>query len=341
MELKPIVSIDWLQLNVAAPKNLDLKFHLFYKVKKLPYSTRHFKIVEEIFRDNMRIATITRVPLSKVIDADTILIKFDNWLLYSVNLFDYVTEFLTLNSLTFRSISRIDFCADFQKFHNGMVPSTMIKNYMAGKYLRLGRTTIGNTHFKQIELDLLHNGLKFGSNLSDVSSYLYNKTLQMTLIEWKPWIAEKWLQAGFNMNVDTWRLEISIKDCNKIIANTETGEAQVLNDLTVLQDKYTKLIYGCMRDKHFSFVIKDNQAKKSRMQKLPLYSNSFSKYTIVEGSKMIAAKRADKIFIKKLEDVNNDMRGKDFNFNIDIIGLKEKFISICGLENWARYKGLL
>ncbi len=341
MRIAPILSVDWLQLNLVAPSDLNIVYHSFFTVKLLPYSTRHFKIVEEIFHNGIRIATITRQPLSNILAPDTVLVKFDNWLLYSVDLYDYVTKFIALNNFTFKSISRIDLCSDFQRFSNNMVPSTFIKNYLNGKYLRLGRTSVSTTHFRQVDTDLFFNALKFGSNLSDISIYLYNKTLEMTTIKWKPWIAEKWLKAGLSTEFDTWRLEVSIKSSNKIVCNTDTGEMNILNSLEVLKNAYTGLFYGAFRDKYFSFVIKDNQVKKSRMAHLPLFNNSFSKYAIVDGSKMIAANRADKIFIKKLEDVNNDLRGRNFDFNINISKLKEDYIEVTGLREWAYYKGLL
>ena len=307
----------------------------------MPYSTRHFKIVEEIYSNGKRIATVTRQPLSHIIEPDTVLIKFDNWVLYTFDMHKFVPEFLSRNALTFKSISRIDLCADFQTFNNGMLPSTFIRNYLYGKYLRLGKTSISNAHFKQINTDLHFNALKFGSNLSDVSTYLYNKTLEMNSVKWKPWIAEKWLQAGFSTDKDTWRLEVSIKSSNKLVCNIDTGEVNILNSLDVLKDNYTRLFYGTFRDKYFTFVIKDTQVKKNRMLRIPLFSDSFANYKIVQGDKMIDATRSDKIFIKKLEQVNQDLRGQHFNFNMDINSLKEQYIGITGLEMWASYKGLL
>ena len=341
IEHKPLLHCDWLQLNLQAPRDLEVKYQGFYTVKLMPYSTRHFKIVEEIYKDGMRIATVTRVPLSNVLEPDTILIKFDNWLLYSYNIYHYITRFIALNGFKFKSISRLDLCIDFQCLANNMIPSTFIKNYMFEKYLRLGRTTIGNSHFQQIGTGLSHNSLKFGSNTSDVSVQLYNKTLEMTKMTWKPWIAESWLKAGFNMDADTWRLEVSIKGSNKIIVNTDSGEIQVLNSLDILNENYMKLSFNVFREKYFSFVIKDSQKKKNRMKLLPIFNGNYSKYAIVDGESMISANRADKIFIKKLEEVNNDLRGKNFDFNINISKLKEDYIAVCGLQSWAIFKGLL
>lgn len=319
---------------------MEVNYHLFYQVKTQNFSTRHFSVVEEIYRDGKRIATVTRKPLSNIISPDTVLVKFDNWVLYSTDLFDYVQEFITLNGFVFKSISRIDLCTDFQTFNNGMVPSNFIKNYLNGKYLRLGKTSISNAHFRQVDTDLYFNALKFGSNLSDVSTYLYNKTLEMNSVKWKPWIAKKWMDAGLNASIDTWRLEVSIKSSNKIVCNTDTGEMNILNSLDVLKNDYCKVFFGAFRERYFSFVIKDQQVKKNRMTKLPLFSNSFSNYKIVDGEKMLAAGRSDKIFIKKLEQVNQELRGQNFNFNIDIDKLKREYIGITGLEMWAQYKGL-
>lgn len=341
MELAPIVSIDWLQLNLIAPRDMDVKYHSFFQVKLMPYSTRHFKIVEELYRHNHRICTITRSPLSNIIAADTILVKFDNWVLYSFPLLEYVNQFISLNNFKFKSISRLDICADFQRFKNGMIPSNFIKNYLNGHYLRLGRTSIGNSHFKQIDTDLFFNALKFGSNLSDISVYLYNKSLEMQTVKWKPWIADLWHKNNFPSNVDTWRLEISIKSSNKVIVNMDTAEMQILNSLDVLKNNYTKLSFDVFREKYFSFVIKSNIKKKTRMKRIVLFSGNYSKYRVIEGDKMIAANRSDKIFINKLEQVNQDLRGSNFNFNVDIDKLKCDYIGITGLQEWAFSRGLL
>lgn len=337
----PTLSIDWLQLYLEAPVKKDLKWHDFFVVKRMPYQTRQFKIVEELFHNNRRIATVTREPLSNIIQANAIIVKFDNWILYSVDLFAYVSEFIALNSLVFKSISRIDLCADFQRFDNNMIPSSFIKNYLNGLYLRLGRTSFGNTYFKQMDRDLFFNSLKFGSNLSDISIYLYNKTLEMNNGKWKPWIVAKWLLAGFPPDIDTWRLEVSIKDANKLIINKDTAEFSIINTLEVLKPSFAQLTYGSLREKYFSFVVKDSQAKKNRMKPVKLFSNSFANYKVVEGDKMLDASRSDKIFIKKLEDVNCELRGLSFHLNSNIDMLKNEMIELTGLREWAANRGLL
>jgi len=341
MNIPPILNYDWIQVNASIDCTLTFKYHSFYVIKLQPFSTRHFKIVEEIYRNNKRIATVTRQPLSDIIPPNTVLIKFDNWVLYSFNMFDYTKEFLSLNNLIFHNISRLDVCADFTRFANDMEPSNFIKNYLYEKYLRLGRTTAGTSYFRQQKTKINFNSLKFGSNLSDVSTYLYNKTLEMTTQKWKPWIAKKWQEAGIDKNIDVWRLEISLKSSAKALTDFETGETQHLNDINILKPEFLPTLFETFREKYFSFVVQDGQQKKSRMKKLHLFSKRFSNFTIIENQSLISANRSDKIFIKKLEQVNQELRGQNFNFNIDIDSLKSQYISICGLENWAEFKNLL
>lgn len=339
--LAPVLNIDWLQLNLIAPSDLHIKYHSFFKVKLMPYSTRHFKIVEELYRHKKRIATVTRMPASNIIAKDTILVKFDNWLLYQEDLFSYVSQFIALNNFKFKSISRLDICCDFQYFQNGQVPSSFIKNYLRGDYLRLGRTSISNAHFKQIDTDLFFNALKFGSNLSDISTYLYNKTLEMNCVKWKPWIAMSWMLAGFKLELDTWRLECSLKDCHKIVISNDTGEVLELNHINTLKHDNVELLFNCLREKYFTFVRKDDQVKKSRMQRLKLFKNDYSDLCLINSKSMLQSNRADKIFIKKLDDVNKELRGQDIEMNIDLQILKAKYIELTGLAGWAKFKNLL
>lgn len=340
-ELAPIVHCDWLQLNVTTEVTINFKYHGFYKVKLMTHSTRHFKIVEEIYHHNKRIATVTRQPLSNIIKANTALIKFDNWLLYSFDLYAYAKNFIALNQMIFQNISRLDICCDFQAFEDNMHPSKFIKSYLYGKYLRLGRTTAGTSYFQQKKNEINFNSLKFGSNLSEVSCYLYNKTVEMSTIKWKPWIAKKWFDENFPTNIDTWRLEVSLKSSAKFLVDKSTGETEELNNLEILKHENILKLFVCLREKYFSFVIKDTQIKKSRMKKLTLFKNEFSQFMIFDNSNSIASNRSDKIFIKKLEQVNQDLRGQNLSFNIDINCIKQQYIEITGLHNWAVYKGLL
>ena len=81
--MNKIINIDWLQLNcrgIAEPKNN-------YIFKKLPYQTRHFKNIYEIFINDKIFCTLACCPLSPIIPKDTNLIKIvHNILLLNYNL---------------------------------------------------------------------------------------------------------------------------------------------------------------------------------------------------------------------------------------------------------------
>lgn len=335
MQLPPTLSVDWLQINVKRSiDNLD-QFHPFFKAKNLPLGTRHFKLVQELYQNNKRVATIVSKPHSPLLDQKMMLIKFDNWVLYGKNLPTYVDQFLKLNQLKFQNISRIDICADFQEFYNKMEPQNFIHKFVRSTAIKFGKCSKFRAVGSQVGSVHIFESLKFGSNLSEISYYLYNKKKEMTEVKWKPWIAEKWEKAGFNMNKDTWRLEFSIKSGAKQMLNKDTGETKLLASLEILEPKLLQLSYNILRTHYFRFVWNDGQIKKSRMRELNLFKGNYSNYSIIDCDGKHDANRATKIFIKKLEEVNQELRGNNFDMAIAANDLKQLMITSRGLQSWA------
>lgn len=340
LQIPPILSIDWLQLNVQQEIQSTGKFHGFFTVKNLPLGTRHFKLVQELYRNNKRVATVVSKPHSPLLDERMMLVKFDNWALYGTDLSAYVQEFLALNGMKFQNVSRIDICADFQEFYNMMNPGLFIKKYVRTTFLKMGKVgkfkTVGTQNATIHEWE----SLRFGSNLSEISYYLYNKRKEMNEVKWKPWIAERWLKAGFDPEKDTWRLEFSIKSGAKSMVNTETGESKLLATLDILKPEFLNTSYNILRHHYFRFVWNDGQKKKSRMRELKLFAGDFSKYTIVDCDGQHDSTRATKIFIKKLEEVNQELRGNNFDLAIAAADLKQQMIVSRGLQTWAMRNNL-
>lgn len=335
MQLLPILSIDWLQINVKrAPDNLG-SFHTFFKAKNLPLGTRHFKLVQELYTDGKRVATVVSQPHSPLLDPKMMLIKFDNWILYGKDLPTYVKQFLTLNQLTFQNISRVDVCADFQQFANRMEPQNFIHKFVRSTAIKFGKCSKFRAVGSQVGTVHVFESLKFGSNLSEISYYLYNKTKEMAEVKHKPWIAERWKKAGFNMEKDTWRLEFSIKSGAKEMLNTDTGETKLLASLNILEYPTMNLTYNILRNHYFRFVWNDGQVRKARMRELKLFAGDYSKYTIIDCEGKHDSTRATKIFIRKLEEVNQELRGKSFDLAIAAHDLKQQMIHSRGLEGWA------
>lgn len=331
----PVLHCDWLQVSVKWHNKSERIYASFYTVKKLPISTRHFKKIEEIYIGKKRIATVTSEPCSEILNKDLVIVKFDNWLLYANQFRKVISEFFTANKLEFVSVSRIDFCADFNEFDNGMLPDKFIKKYIYRKFLRKGKTPHVAHNFGQGKNEHFEKGLKFGSNLSEVTAYIYDKTREMETIKWKPYIYMAWVKAGLDVTKHVWRVEFSVKSGGILKANTETGELDLFLTLQVIEAEYIYKCFYKLYERYFTFVWNDGQVRKDRMRKIKLFKYIYSPEILVHAEPTRDADRAKKIFIKKLHELNNEMRGAGVYLNIYMDEFKTKLIEESHLQTWA------
>lgn len=336
----PLLHCDWLQVSVKWVDKSRPRFASYYTVKKLGIVTRHFKCIEEIYIGSKRIATVTSKPCSEILDKELCIVKFDNWLLYDNSFRKKVSEFFSDNGIELISISRIDFCADFNEFDNGMLPEPFIKKYIYRKLLRLGKTPHVGHHFAQGKDKHIEKGLKFGSNLSEVTAYIYNKSLEMAVVKWKPYIYMSWVKGGLDVERDVWRVEISVKSGRTLLVNTETGEVDLFLTLDVIKEEYIYKCFHKLCEKYFSFVWNDGQVRKDRMRKVKLFKYIYSPEVLVAADSVVDADRSRKIFIKKLDEMNAELRGADILMNIYMDEFKTKLIENSKLQSWAIKKGL-
>lgn len=336
---RPLLHLDWLQMSVKWVNKHEASFNRFYKVKKLDFSTRHFNLIEEIYIRKKRIATVTSKPCSEILDKDLIIVKFDNWVLYDQKKHEIILGFLQRNQLDFISFSRVDFCCDFNVFDNGMCPERFIKKYIYRKLLRLGRSPHVAHHFKQGQHEHISKGLKFGSNLSDCTAYIYNKTLEMETVKWKPYIYLSWIKGGLNIEKNVWRVEFSLKQGTKLLVNTETGEVDLFLSLQLISEIYIQKCFFKLYEKYFTFVWNDGQIRKDRMRKVRLFDYIYSPEILVDAEVTSDADRAKKIFIKKLHELNNEMRGTDFHMNVYMKKFEDEIIAESSLQAWAMKHG--
>lgn len=342
-----VLHCDWLQLHLKRLDKLSTHFHRHYTVKKLDFSTRHFALIEEFYVMNRRVATLTSKPLSGILDPDSYLVKFDNWVLYDKRFREIVSDFLRLNEFEFISCSRVDFCADFNEFFNGMHPETFIRKYMYRKFLKTGKAKGVRPTFDQGKDKHIYSGLKFGSNLSEVTYYLYNKSKELREVKMKPWIVKSWRAGGLKVaedyndhTSDVWRLEFSLKSGTKLLVNALTGEFDIFATMEIIKSEYMAKCFSILCLKYFTFVWNDGQVRKDRMRALKLFDLKRGIEVLVDTVNMKDSTRSDKIFIKKLHELNNEMRGRDFFMSVEMDKYKHTIISEKHLESWAMKKGI-
>lgn len=336
----PVLHCDWLQLHIKRVDRIAKEFHRRYTVKLLDFGTRHFKKVEEVFIGAKRIATLTSEPHSNILDKDSLIVKFDNWVCYDRNFRAIVNEFMNLNKFYFVACSRVDLCADFNLFDNGMKPANFIRKYVYRKFLKAGKARNIRHTFDQGKDEHESSGLKFGSNLSEITYYLYNKTKELKEVVWKPYIYECWRVAGLDLAADVWRLEFSLKSGAKLIVNAETGEFDIFASMEIIKAEYIYKCFFILYEQYFQFFWNDGKSRKDRMRALALFKYERCAEILVKAESMRNATRSDKIFIKKLHEMNNELRGRDFYMSIYMDQYKATIIEDSGLQNWAMYKGI-
>jgi hypothetical protein len=326
--MKKVINIDWLQINCKG----ILKLLPNYNYKILPYSTRVFKRITEVSHNNKILCTIASLPLSSVIPSDTNLIKFDNKVLYEFGFIDIVDTFVNQSGLKFKGITRIDLCCDFNYFDINMTGSTFIKNFVANKYYQKKRNNF-KVQGRQ-EKNNIFEYLRLGSNTSIVSSYLYNKSREMQVCKFKQHIFDCWRLNGLDTNKDVWRLEFSLKSSQLEFINTDTGDIKNLTFKTLKNSNNINLIYIYLYNTYFKFLIRNNSLDTKDFKRLKLFNFKDIPYVHRIYTKCFDTNRADKVFIRKLENFNNELRSTKKELSDDLSIIKEHYIKTRNLSEY-------
>jgi hypothetical protein len=313
-----IISIDWLQL-YCTTDNLILNEQYIWHLA--PYQTKQFRILYEISYQNEEFATLCMNPVSHIIPGNAVIIKFKNRQLYFSEAINHFKIFLSDCNLIYKSITRVDIAVDLNKFKNGLLPTTFIDKFMKCNFLKVGRgkfTLIGEQKFTHT-----YQYLRFGTKSSEVSVYLYNKSIELQQVQDKPYIRNVWEKQGLDINKDIWRLEISIKSAGTNYVDLNTGEYSKINYLNLANPDYLNTVFSSYINQYFYFVVNDGQLNKTRMQKVDLLQLTEPQFKPLYVPNTTGSNRSDKIFAKKLYMLDQELRG----FNDDMITATKEVLS--------------
>ena len=296
------IVIDWLQVNATG----RMSDSVISQLELQPYSTRVFKSVYILRAFTEDIATIACNPLSPVIPSDTHLIKFQNKLLYSTDLEQRVKYILDFLGLTFKGLSRLDLAHDFNKFANNLMPQNLINRFLTQKWLHVGKQSF--KVYGKGGINQSFETLRFGKNDSELSVYLYNKTIELNEVKDKPWIREFWSQLGLNQTSDIWRLEFSLKGNRLHYVDSQSGTIERLTISNVFDQTFLHHFYYSLVTKYFKFVRPETNRNISRMQQVKLFDECYNRFDFIKLNDKKESDRSIKIFIKKLEEFNSIVR---------------------------------
>jgi hypothetical protein len=301
--MEKIINIDWLSFfcQCGEPVNFD-----DYTLELKTYGTQIFEKAADVIKNNEVVAIVLWQPRSAILAQNSAMIKIKNRQLYNDNWYKIFTDLEAAWFCRNIKISRIDICADFVNFKNGLYPKTLISNFLTQKFVKVGR---GN--FKVIgeqKKYINYQYLRFGSGSSDISAYLYNKSTELKEVKDKPYIRELWHNLNNQNNRDVWRLEFSLKGKSLKIVDTINGNFVVDSFKSLTDKELIANIYSFMVKKYFQFVIPEQQKNKSRWKKLVLFDDEDCHFEIVDFALKSDTSRKHKIFLTNLVALEKEMR---------------------------------
>ena len=329
-----VISIDWLQVYC---KGAPFCPH-YATIKRHEYGSKVFAYIDTVHIMGNEICTLLHNPRSEIIKKDTVIIKLYNEYLYSPDMISKFIRLINDLGLTFINFSRLDLCADFNSFHNNLSPDNFLKGFLTNKYLKTKKSkySIAGNQTNSHTVDYL----RIGSAGSKVSAYLYNKSKEMSEVQHKPWIYQKWITNNLKTEVPVYRLEVTIKDF-KIMHKDAAGRHLENVRLEFLEDpEYVKRLYFRGINTAFRFKHNDGQVNKSKMKDVVLFNESLNHDTLIFDCDKIANSRHTKGVINFLEKINNEIRTIRSEDRTKFSKTAEALAEITDLEKWYsdRYK---
>lgn len=315
------VNIDWLQVFCQEPldKPLDANYFISqgYEVKQRDYGTPQYREMFTIFEKGFPFIEVRRNPYSLkenggIFTQRDCHLRLSNRSCYALSPIDDLRSFIMAHGYTYRSISRIDICLDFNTFDRGDKPEKVLRDYMEGKLSKINQCNIA-AHGKDRWDGRLWNSLKWGSANSMISTKLYNKSLELKETHDKFYIRDQWEAAGLRTDIPIWRVEFSISSDMKGFIKLDTGEL-ITNKLTDYDTRDKCLFrFHSLANKYFHFKYVEKLENGSFRRKdrcrdklLFIISKSEQAYKPVRLTTQHEPTRTDIMLMKRLRKLQYD-----------------------------------
>lgn len=251
---------------------------LNYQVEIKPYSTRVYSQVLEVSSsDGCPLFTVTRGPLSVkdagrngVLPGNACHIKIHNMWCYQKDVGGFMMKCAQACNVRINSISRVDICADFQYFYNGMHPGTLLRGFVNEKYLKVNQphfSLYGSSEKGYNEF----NGASFGSKNSCVFTRFYCKSLEMAEVKQKNWILDTWKALEFDLTRQVWRVEFMITAPGRKNLNRKTAEVSEITVEDLCSPTKIRGLFISYSKRYFVFTKADTATRKYNQEQLQLF----------------------------------------------------------------------
>lgn len=272
---KTVYSIDWLTINIQLrdPSNIIINIDTIYKVRR-ERGTNIFQHIDDYYSlKDEYLFTIVSTPHSSILDISFAQLQIANKWLYVGDLNKLLYKIFFHANFEYQAISRIDICADFYYFDHVdqrdgtfLEPLEFINNFAKGKVAKTNPSSF-TLWGKTADYDNDYHCLNIGESKSVFSWKLYNKSREQRKVHTKKYIIQKWERdlIDYEADRDVWRLEVSIKNVNKLTLKSKTMNLNNTLDSWLSKYPYYFLLFVTKK-----FVFKDELGNYIDFFKLPL-----------------------------------------------------------------------
>lgn len=315
---KSLISVDWLSVYVST---IGKREPAVGSLRVMDYGTQVYQFTEYYQVDGKDVAVLTYAPRSAALVKDTGIIKILNEYLYTEDIYTLVNNILADWGLVALSVSRLDVCADFHRFVDYPEMDKFFDDFLTCSIWRIGKgkfKVIGKERRRLQDDTFSVQGvqsakhsfqyLRFGGNTSDISAYLYNKSLEFKEVKEKNYIKTMWRKNQVDENTDVWRLEFSMKGNAVKIIDEVTGEVYFDKLAIIKEPALIRRLYATLYSRYFDFRVNDGQVRKDRMKKCNLLKLNDMPFKL---SKFVLSPNAtigDKRLLSSMERVYNELR---------------------------------
>lgn len=251
------INIDWLEVyghEIQDGQTRDADFYRGQGLEVLArdYGTRQYEQMFTIMDDcGEKWIEVRRKPKGlqsvtgfSVLDEGSCHIRLCNRTCYATNAASIMQQFCDKYGIIISRISRIDICLDFERFDSGDDPQKFINRYLKGIYSKINQSNV-RANGKDLWDGRFWNSLSWGAEKSQITTKIYNKTLEISERRDKPYIRQAWASCGLvddfiELNKrnkegeiyhpQIWRIEFSIKSSVKkwyIIEDVHTSKKKI------------------------------------------------------------------------------------------------------------------
>jgi len=317
---KYCISIDWLQVYCLRSDELEATndyhyegLHSRYKLVSECIETSMFRDVFKVFQESsgMCVAKMLLNPRSGKLNPRMCLVKLENRVLYSSQYIQVLYDIIGSLNLVYKGITRIDVCYDCIRYKGGRSPLRFINSFLSKSvdqvgYIYLNRIKEFTAHgSKDRTSSSKVTSIKFGSGKSRITSYIYDKSKELSEVKDKPWIRDFWEMNGIvpDEKHHVFRSEISIKAEGTDLLHMSTGELFKLSPWFLEHRDSIEKVFHYYAKKYFDFRINTGQKNTRYFENLELFECNVVCETIKPAhiSKSADTGRMERICVNKLK----------------------------------------